>query len=409
MQRASKRVNPPALILGQGITALGALRALAEAGKRCFVTATDDPIVAESRWYQPAPGSEHFSELGVTPDTLRQLDFDRAVLIPCSDNAALAVARLDAERPENLYACVSPEDTLLLFQDKQRFAELLSDLRVPHPHTFVIGQESDIDSLDAEIFSHAFLKPVDSQSFIAHYGVKAFWIDNKSSAIARWQSIHESGFETVLQEYVPGHASDHCFIDGFVDSKGRTCGRFARRRLRMDPPDFGNSTLMESVPLAEVSAAADSLAKVLESTGYKGIFSAEFKRDSRTGEFRLLEVNTRAWWYVDFARRCGVDVCSMAYDDALGRPVGVVSGYVTRKRCVYPHRDLRAYRNARKIAPVSLIKWCMPWFGALQPVFRFKDPMPAILATLKILRGFVARRAPSPRRFIGWAKARARR
>jgi len=383
--------DPPALILGGGMTALGALRALAEKGRTCFVAASDTFLVGDSRWYRPAPCSERFEESAATPDSIRQIDLDAAVLIPCSDSTALAVARLNAQKPANLYSCTNSEDTLLLFQDKRRFAKLLTKLDVPHPLTFVIGDESDFDLLDFTKISGVFLKPADSQSFIAHYGVKAFWVDGKTAAVKQWRAAHEQGLETVLQEYVAGDASDHYYIDGFVDSSGEVCGQFGRRRLRISPPDFGNSTLMVSIPLSEVRPAADSLAKVLEATKYRGIFSAEFKQDTTTGVFKVLEINTRAWWYVDFARRCGIDVCNMAYDDALGRPVEVVTNYATGKRCVYPHRDYRAYREACKTTPTSFISWVRPWFGALQPILRVTDPMPVIKATLDLLRRTVGR------------------
>ena len=66
---------------------------------------------------------------------------------------------------------------------------------------------------------------------------------------------------------------------------------------------------------------------MLHAVGYRGIFSGEFKRDPRDGRFKLLEINTRPWWFIDFAVRCGVDVCRMAYDDAQGLPVTAVSEY----------------------------------------------------------------------------------
>lgn len=393
MKRRSKiKGDPPALILGGGMTALGALRALAEKGRTCFVAASDTFLVGDSRWYRPAPCSERFEESAATPDSIRQIDLDAAVLIPCSDSTALAVARLNAQKPANLYSCTNSEDTLLLFQDKQRFAKLLTKLDVPHPLTFVIGDESDFDLLDFTKLSGVFLKPADSQSFIAHYGVKAFWVDGKTAAVERWRAAHENGLETVLQEYVAGDASDHYYIDGFVDSSGQVRGQFGRRRLRIFPPDFGNSTLLVSIPLSDIGPAADSLAKVLEATEYRGIFSAEFKQDTTTGVFKVIEINTRAWWYVDFARRCGIDVCNMAYDDALGRPVEVATDYATGKRCAYPHQDYRAYREARKTAPTSFISWVRPWFGALQPILRLTDPMPMIKATLDLLGRMVGRR-----------------
>lgn len=374
------------------MSALGALRALAEAGKDCYASAGTDSLVAKSRWYRPAPGLGDFVENDATPDSIHQLGLNRAVLMPCSDSTALAVARLRAQGSNGLLACTSDKDTLLLFQDKQNFAKLLTELSVPHPFTVVIDNEDDFNVLGSAGFSNAFLKPADSQSFTGHFGVKAFWVDGKDSAIKQWRSAHENGFSTVLQEYVPGDASEHCFIDGFVDRTGRICGQFARRRLRIHPPDFGNSTLMVSIPLADMQQAAESMATLLQATGYRGIYSAEFKRDARTGEFKLLEVNTRVWWYVDFARRCGIDVCNMAYNDALGRSVTAVTKYAEGRRCVYPHRDFAAYLLARKSAPVSLMKWIRPWFGAMQPVFRLTDPMPATRAAAETLFRFVRQR-----------------
>ena len=78
---------------------------------------------------------------------------------------------------------------------------------------------------------------------------------------------------------------------------------------------------MVSVPLADVRAPSTPCGACSAQSSYRGIFSAEFKRDPRDGLFKLLEVNARPWWFVDFAVRCGVDVCRMAYDDALGREV----------------------------------------------------------------------------------------
>ena len=58
-----------------------------------------------------------------------------------------------------------------------------------------------------------------------------------------------------------------------------------------------------------------------QAVSYRGIFSAEFKCDDRDGFFKILEVNARPWWYVEAAACAGMDVCSMAYHDALGPTV----------------------------------------------------------------------------------------
>lgn len=379
-------------MLGSGVTALGALRALAEYGAECYVAGSGGALVSDSRWFRQAPGSDGYDDLTATPASVQAIGLNSAVLIPCSDSSTLAVAQLAESNQTRFLSSTCPSEVLQLFQDKQRFAGLLTDLRVPHPLTVVVNDARDLDVLDRDDFSHAFLKPADSQSFMAHYGVKAFWVSNKNDAVQKWQAAQEHGFEMVLQEYVAGAASDHYYIDGFVDRHGRICGQLARRRLRIYPADFGNSTLMVSVPLVEVVQASNSLAKIFAATKVRGIFSAEFKLDANTGDLRLLEINARAWWYVDFARRCGVDVCAMSYEDAMDLPVAVVEGYAVGKRCVYPYYDIAALREARAKGSVALGKWFAPWFGALQPVWRMRDPKPAIKATASILKSALSAR-----------------
>jgi predicted ATP-grasp superfamily ATP-dependent carboligase len=199
----------------------------------------------------------------------------------------------------------------------------------------------------------------------------------------------------MLQEYIPGPPTNHYFIDGFVDRQGSIKALFARQRLRMSPPDFGNSTLMISIPISHTEQATATLASLFSDISYRGIFSAEFKRDERNGVFNLIEVNARPWWYVEFAARCGVDVCAMAVHDALGQPVETVTRYRVGRRCVFPYYDLDAVRAERSAGRLSLGQWARSWIGAYQPVFRWTDPRPA-LGEIGMLLGIRLRNIRSP-------------
>jgi predicted ATP-grasp superfamily ATP-dependent carboligase len=152
----------------------------------------------------------------------------------------------------------------------------------------------------------------------------------------------------------------------------------------MSPPDFGNSTLQISVPLSATGDAERTLRELFTDIAYRGIFSAEFKRDPRDDTFNLIEVNARPWWYVDFAARCGVNVCALAMRDALGEPVETISNYAVGRRCVFPYYDLEAIRAERIAGRLGLFEWARSWLGPYQPIFRWSDPLPAIgeVATL---------------------------
>ncbi|HEX7113088.1 MAG TPA: hypothetical protein VF216_11645, partial [Mizugakiibacter sp.] len=227
---------------------------------------------------------------------------------------------------------------------------------------------------------------------------------------AIWHRLEAHGLEVLAQEYVPGDATQHYFVDGFRDRNGTLTGLFARRRWRIFPPDFGNSSYCRSVPLEEVGNAVDSLGRLLAGLDYRGIFSAEFKRDARDGTFRILEVNTRAWWYVEFAARCGVNVCRMAWQDALGLPVELSRrDYPAGEGCVNLPGDIITVRSQPRAVRGPLHRILAQWARAHCHVFRLDDPRPGLSVAWEILGRLLrhAGRRPRPAATVPGSEATA--
>jgi D-aspartate ligase len=378
-------VAPSVLVLGSGLTLLGVIRALSEIKADAIAFPDVEGPPRHSRWFKPAPSS--FS--GLKPNMLQSALESSArptVLMPCSDVWVRAVAALPAPIRARHPASVPSLAAIDALVDKNRFRTTLEGLGLPHPTTQILRSGSDLDRVPDPILQSSFLKPVGSQEFFARFGVKAFRIASRVEAANRLAACIDAGFEMLLQEYIPGPPANHYFLDGFVDATGVVRARFARRRLRMYPPDFGNSTLMESVPVRDVGDGADTLDALFAHLHYRGIFSAEFKRDQRDGRFNLIEVNARPWWYVEFAARCGVNVCELALRDALGDPIETVSGYALGRRCVYPSYDLDAVRAERSAGRLGLSGWARSWLGAYQPIFRWSDPLPAMFEVGRSIR-----------------------
>jgi D-aspartate ligase len=240
----------------------------------------------------------------------------------------------------------SSRATQELLQDKSLFARYLAAAHIPHPRTYRLESPEDVAAVPFDTLGRVFIKPVNSQKFSDVVGVKGVWVDGKAAMADAWARFHAQGFAVMAQEYVPGPASEHFFVDGFRDAAGLYPGLFARRRVRMSPPDFGNSSCSESIPLGEVAEAVEHVRRLLGGLAYRGIFSAEFKRDPRDGEFRILEVNTRAWTYVEFAARRGINVCDMAWHDAQGLVVRHgTREYAAGKVCVDLYHDLACVRR----------------------------------------------------------------
>jgi predicted ATP-grasp superfamily ATP-dependent carboligase len=359
------------------------LRALSETNADVVTLPDVDRVTRRSRWFRAGPNTLSGIKPDALPQALESLPVP-TVLMACSDLWVRTVAALPAEIRIRYPASVAPVEALDILVDKARFAGTLDRLGLPHPATRLMKSVQDLDVISDKVLQSSFLKPVHSQQFFARFGVKAFRIADRSNARERLAECIDAGFQMMLQEYVPGPPTNHYFVDGFVDRDGVVRALFARRRLRMSPPDFGNSTMMISVPVSDTGDAVPTLRTLLADIDYRGIFSAEFKRDARGGDFKLIEVNARPWWYVEFAARCGVNVCQMAIHDGLGEPVETISEYAVGRRCVFPYYDLRAVRAELSAGRLGLVGWASSWLGAYQPVFRWSDPLPAIaeVATL---------------------------
>jgi len=266
---------------------------------------------------------------------------------------------------------------------------------IPHPLTFFVHDVSDLDCCELPPDTRFFLKARNSQQFIARTGVKAYMVSSPEEARRRVAELSAAGLGVVLQEYIPGPPTNHFFVDGFAAEGGRIHARFARQRLRMHPPLFGNSTFLRSIALGDVPDIVETVDRLIRAAGLRGIFSVELKRDAKTGVAKVLEVNARPWWYVHFATSSGVNVCEMTYRAALGERLPAFEGsYRIGRTCVYVRPDYRACRELRREGKISLLDCVRSWLGGEHMIFSLRDPVP-------FLRRCIDQAAAWLRRFAG--------
>jgi D-aspartate ligase len=383
----------PVLIFGSSLTALGVLRSLGRTGIAAYSICRPGELATKSRWYRAAPNTDgRIPSPEELPEYLASLAIPGAVLMACSDDWTKAIAGLPASLRERFPASIASASAIEALTDKWRFAQMLQIADVPRPTTLLIQSVQELAALPESCFENMFLKPLDSQGFSFRTGVKAFQLKSRSHALEVIASVLRSGdigFPILLQEFIPGPADKYILVDGFVDRNGKTRGLFARRRLRMHPAPFGNSTLSETIPLSEAGPAVETLERIWSTLGYRGIFDAEFKYDNRDQQYKIIEVNARPWWFVEFATRCGIDVCDMAYRDAQGLPVNDVANYPAGRRCVYLFPDFAAHR-ALDPGVRGFLRWIGSLKGVEEIIYCRDDPGPGIALAARLFQRLVA-------------------
>ena len=385
---------PPIIAIGGGVTLAAVLHLLHRAKIAAYAVCPEGDFAGYSRCYRPLPGCFPYLAPRDLPHLLTNLSFESAVLLPCSDVWLSAVADLPEDLARRFPSSLASAAVLEALVNKWHFVQILQRERLPHPTTRLITSTKQTDSMPNEDFQGRLLKPLFSEHFSRKYAVKGFLVDSRAEVL---HSMKRLSFPILLQEFIPGPATAHYFLDGFIDRQGRTCALFARRRLRMNPPKLGNSTFILSIPLEEVAGAVATLQSLLKTVSYRGIFSAEFKYDERDGFFKMLDFNARPWWYVEAPACAGMDVCSMAYQDALGLTVEPVTSYKAGQYFGILPVDFQAWHKEREQGGPGFWYWLRSWQRVKSTPFHWDDPLPALAFMSQQLSDY-ARHHPKPAR-----------
>jgi D-aspartate ligase len=114
--------------------------------------------------------------------------------------------------------------------------------------------------------------------------------------------------------------------------------------------------------------------------------------------FKILEINARPWWYVEASACVGMDVCRMAYHDALGLTVEPVTSYKAGQYLGILPVDFRAWHEERMQGGPGFLYWLRSWRRVKSTPFHWDDPLPALAFISQQLSDYVRtthKRAPS--------------
>jgi predicted ATP-grasp superfamily ATP-dependent carboligase len=159
--------------------------------------------------------------------------------------------------------------------------------------------------------------------------------------------------------------------------------------MRQHPREFGRAaTYVETAELPEIEELSQ---RFLRSINFYGIVEVEFKQDSRDGQYKLLDVNTRAWGFHGLGQAVGVDFAYLLFADQLGRDVSPCRGRagVGWLRLLTDIPTAFSDILGRHLSPRAYIRSIRR--TKLESVFCQKDPLP-FAAELVLLPYFVAKK-----------------
>lgn len=244
-------------------------------------------------------------------------------VFPTADTDLRALVALHADLVGTaLWVSASP-DTVQRMMDKRRFAAMAQALRLPVPLTYAPGTLQEVEALSRVVDFPVVLKPAHPTAWKrpgldpAIARAKALVIDAPDELMRVCCRIAPHGLDVVVQDYVPGNDDLHYSVHAWIARSGAIERVATTRKWRTYPVQVGTGCLVETVSMPDLEAeAADILGKLR----LRGMVVMNFKRDARTGQFMLLEVNPRLSCNSLLLTRAGFNLPWLVYQEICGRP-----------------------------------------------------------------------------------------
>jgi predicted ATP-grasp superfamily ATP-dependent carboligase len=121
--------------------------------------------------------------------------------------------------------------------------------------------------------------------------------------------------------------------------------------------------------------------------GLRGLANAEFKRDDRDGQLKLIECNARFTAANCLVARSGFDLAALVYNRLVGRPQPPLATYVRGMRLWDPVRDFQGFLELKRQGQLTARQWIASILHRQTlAYFRWSDPLPSVVRITKPLR-----------------------
>ena len=158
-------------------------------------------------------------------------------------------------------------------------------------------------------------------------------------------------------------------------ARGELVDYFTARNPVQSLDDCGTGCLVESKQILKIVALSKRLCRALD---YEGMAEIEYKYDSESREFRLIEINTRHWDWHRLGSASGINLSWTAYCDLTGRSLDSGPKPVTRAKWIAEDAlliyMLRPYRRRLRVRDV----WRNLQAAEFSGISDWSDPRPGL-------------------------------
>ena len=300
-----------------------------------------------------------------------------SVLYPVTDATVTPVAQHYDLFSQYVRLPIPPLATLQRALDKRETILAARRHGIPHPRTFLVGEDGGLDDAVRAIPFPAVIKPARS------FGSRGLAIVRDEAELRRAYAETAARYGSgLIQEHIP--SAGEIGVSALLNFASEVRAICVHRRIRSYPVSGGPSTLRETIRRPDAVALAAEFLKKLE---WWGVAMVEFRVDARDGVPKLMEVNPRFWGSLQLSILAGVDFPYLLHKLVTTGATDTVPDYRVGVKC-------------RWLVPGDLLHfWASPQKWRLLPdflkfyrrdmgydTFSLEDPLPSLALLATVLR-----------------------
>jgi D-aspartate ligase len=309
-----------------------------------------------------------------------------AVLFATSDAHCLWVSQ-HREVLRQYFRFVIPEkEAVEQIVNKRTQYQVAQAAGIPVPNAYFPESVEELRSLAPSLVYPCILKPCTSYKGRKKLSKKkVLLVHSEAELLVEYQRLTADNLLFMIQEIIPGEDTALYGYLGFWDSEGRESGWLTKKKLRQNPPYFGDGALQITVEAPEV---AELSRRLLRAFHYRGFVNIEFKYDARDDTYRLMEINPRSAASNQMAICAGIDFPWIGYQHltAADSKAIEVQAFQPLIKCVNEEWDIQAYFAYRKSGALNLWRWLQSLTDARITILAWDDPMPFVVGFWRLLK-----------------------
>ncbi|MBV9828400.1 MAG: carboxylate--amine ligase [Alphaproteobacteria bacterium] len=310
----------PAVVIGGELNGLGVCRSLAKSGIPIYVLDAHRRNPAMWSRYVKAikVPALHGEPLLTSLQTLHRKVGGNPVIIFTDEMALLTISKY-RDQLSGMYRFRLPgHAAVMMLHDKVQFHEFAVANDFPVPNAVIVRHENDLAGIRQLRFP-VIIKPADKRVVHLGAGFRLSTAHDFESATRLSRQLLKAAECIIVQECVEGPDTS-IFFCLFYRAKGKTLAMFTGRKLASTPPGTGSTAYCTEAGSLAPLLARDTEA-LMERVEYEGIGSVEYKWDSRSERFVIIEPTVgRTDWQEEVATLCGVNIPLAAYRDECDLP-----------------------------------------------------------------------------------------